>query len=259
MSRAVELRDRLRRYYTTYYRDVLGIPDWSVLVGLREDEERQERGRLDRLRRLLGGEAALRGRILNVGCGTGGFNLAASASGAHAVGVDADAEAIAICALKREKGGGTFVRAAAERLPFPDGTFDVVYCFSAIEHVESVDESVAEMVRVARRGGLIYVHTPNAWSWYEGHYKLLWVPFLPASLGRLYLRVRGRPSEYLATLRRLTPGAMRGAFARAGLRDLRFHDGEPPRESMGPLRVPIGLYYRLSGVSPFIELVARKP
>ena len=111
MSRAVELRDRLRRYYTTYYRDVLGIPDWSVLVGVREEEERQERGRLDRLRRLLGGE--VRGRILNVGCGTGGFNLVAEAAGARAVGVDADAEAIAICALKRDKGGGSFVRAAA--------------------------------------------------------------------------------------------------------------------------------------------------
>jgi len=57
VSRAVELRDRVRRYYTTYYRDLLGIPDWSVLVGLREEEERQERGRLDRLRRLLGGDA----------------------------------------------------------------------------------------------------------------------------------------------------------------------------------------------------------
>ena len=257
MSRAVELRDRVRRYYTSYYRDVLGIPDWAVLVGLREDEERQERGRLDRLRRLLGGD--VRGRLLNVGCGTGGFNLVVEEAGARPVGVDADAEAIAICALKQEKGGGAFVRAAAERLPFPDGTFDVVYCFSSIEHVESVEESVAEMVRVTRRGGLIYVHTPNAWSWYEGHYKLLWAPFLPAALGRLYLRARGRPSEYLATLRRLTPGGMRRAFARAGLRDLRFHDDAPPRESLGPLRVPIGLYYRLSGVSPFIELVARKP
>ncbi len=258
MSRAVELRDRLRRYYTTYYRDVLGIPDWSALVGLREDEERQERGRLDRLRRLLGGDAALRGRILNVGCGTGGFNLVAEQAGARVIGVDADAEAIAICGLKREKGGSAVVRAAAERLPFPDGTFDVVYCFSSIEHVESVEESVAEMVRVTRPGGLIYVHTPNAWSWYEGHYKLLWAPFLPAALGRVYLRARGRPSAYLATLRRLTPAAMRRAFARAGLHDLRFHDDEPPRESVGPLRVPIGLYYRLSGVSPFIEVVARK-
>ena len=257
MSRAVLLRDRLRRYYTTYYRDVLGIPDWPALVKLREVEEQQERGRLERLRRVLGG--ALRGRLLNVGCGTGGFNVAAEEAGVRAVGVDADPEAVAICALKREKAGGAFVRAAAERLPFPDATFDVVYCFSAIEHVESVDETVAEMVRVARPGGLVYVHTPNAWSWYEGHYKLLWAPFLPQPLGRLYLRLRGRPSAYLATLRRLTPTALRRAFARVGVRDLRFHDDAPPRESLGPLRAPIGLYYRLSGVSPFIELVARKP
>ena len=43
VSHAVLLRDRLRRYYTTYYRDVLGIPDWPVLVKLREVEEQQER------------------------------------------------------------------------------------------------------------------------------------------------------------------------------------------------------------------------
>jgi SAM-dependent methyltransferase len=257
VSGAVELRDRLRRYYTTYYRDTLAIPDWSTLVSLREEEERQERGRLERLRRLLG-EAALRGRLLNVGCGTGGFNVAVGEAGAHAVGVDADAEAIAICALRGDKRAGAFVRAAAERLPFSDRSFDVVYCFSAIEHVESVEASVAEMARVTRAGGVIYVHTPNAWSWYEGHYKLLWAPFLPAWLGRLYLGLRGRPSAYLATLRRLTPGGLRRAFAHAGVHELSFHDDEPPRESVGPLRAPIGLYYRLSGVSPFIEVVARK-
>jgi SAM-dependent methyltransferase len=259
VSRPALLRDRLRRYYTTYYRDVLGIPDWAVLVGLREEEERQERGRVDRLRRLLGGAKLADRRILNVGCGTGGFNLVAEEAGLHAVGVDADAEAIAICALKQEKGGGAFVRAVAERLPFPDGVFDLVYCFSAIEHVDSVEESVAEMVRVTRRGGSIYVHTPNAWSWYEGHYKLLWAPFLPAAVGRLYLRLRGRPSGYLATLRRLTPTALRRAFAEAGVHDLRFVADAPARESVGPLRAPIGLYYRLSRVSPFIEVVARKP
>jgi ubiquinone/menaquinone biosynthesis C-methylase UbiE len=256
VSRAGELRERLRRYYTVYYRDVLGIPDWEVLVSLREDEERQEGGRLDRLRRVLGGD--MHGRILNVGCGTGGFNVVAEAAGLRTVGVDADPEAIAICALKREKAGGAFVRAAAERLPFPDATFDVVYCFSAIEHVESVEETVAEMVRVARPRGLVYLHTPNAWSWYEGHYKILWAPFLPRLLGRLYLRLRGRPSDYLATLRRLTPATLRRAFAHVGIRDVRFHNDAPPRESRGPLRAPIRLYYRLSGVSPFIELVARK-
>jgi 2-polyprenyl-3-methyl-5-hydroxy-6-metoxy-1,4-benzoquinol methylase len=254
----LELRERLRRYYTAYYRDTLGIPGWPTLVDLRETEERQERARLDRLRRLVGSQA-LAGRVLNVGCGTGGFNAVAAAEGTRIVGVDADAEAIAICAAKRRLDAGAFVRAEAEQLPFRDGAFDLVHCFSVIEHVGSVEATVAEMVRVTRPGGVIYVHTPNAWSWWEGHYKVFWIPFLPAPLARTYLRLRGRPTAYLATLRRLTVAQLRRAFARAGVTGAAFHDDTPARESVGPLRRATGVYYRLTGAAPFIELVARKP
>ena len=195
---------------------MLGIPDWPTpWSSSARSEEPQERGRLERLRRLVG-PAALAGRILNVGCGTGGFNAVAAAAGARIVGMDADAEAIAICAAKHRSDRSAYVRAEAERLPFRDGTFDVVYCFSVIEHVASVEATVAEMVRVTRPGGVIYVHTPNAWSWWEGHYKVFWAPFLPGPLARAYLRLRGRPTAYLATLRRLTVARLRRAFARAG-------------------------------------------
>ena len=54
LSVDTELRERVRDYYTIYYRDVLGIPDWSALVALRQDEERQERQRLQRLRGVVG-------------------------------------------------------------------------------------------------------------------------------------------------------------------------------------------------------------
>ena len=258
MRQPAELRESTDRYYTAYYRDTLGIPDWSVLVRLRREEDVQERGRLARLEALLG-SGALRGRrVLNVGCGTGGFNVAAATAGAWVVGVDADADAIGICALRDNAGVG-FARAAAERLPFADGAFDLVHCFSVIEHVASVPATICEMVRVARRGGAIYVHTPNAWSFYEGHYKLFWTPFLPKALGRIYLRLRGRPVAYLATLRRLTRGAIVRSFAAAGVTDLTFYDDDRPRETLGRLRVLTGTYYRLSGVAPYLELVARKP
>jgi 2-polyprenyl-3-methyl-5-hydroxy-6-metoxy-1,4-benzoquinol methylase len=258
VSAVVELRDRLRRYYTAYYRDTLGIPGWPTLVDLRQEEEAQERGHFDRLGAVLP-SGALAGRILNVGCGTGGFNAVATAAGSRIVGMDADAEAIAICGAKRRKAGGAYVRAEAEHMPFRDGAFDVVYCFSVIEHVASVDATVAEMVRVTRPGGAIYVHTPNAWSWWEGHYKVFWAPFLPAPLGRAYLRLRGRPTAYLATLRRLTVTRLRRAFARAGAPAVTLHDATPARESVGPLRRLSGAYYRVTGTSPFIELVVRKP
>lgn len=258
MSREVELPARLRRYYTAYYRDVLGIPGWAALVELRQTEEAHDRVRLARLRRLAGGELA-GSRVLNVGCGTGGFEVAAAEAGARVVGVDADREAIAICGARRAAHGAWYAEAAAEALPFSDGAFDLVHCFSVVEHVESVERTVQEMVRVTRAGGTIYVHTPNAWSWWEGHYKVFWVPFLPRALGRLYLRLRGRPTAYLRTLRRLTPTRLARAFGDAGVTALTVLDEDRPRESGGRLQPLTGAYYRLLGVSPFIELIARKP
>jgi len=255
------LRGRIRKYYTGYYRDTLGIADWSTLVALREEEETAEAPQFARLRDLLSPTKAA-GPLLNVGCGTGGFDVVAASEGMPVVGVDADAEAIAICALKRRQLGGrsgAFVRSLAEALPFRDGAFGVVYCFSAIEHVESVARTLSEIVRVTRPGGFIYLHTPNAWSWYEGHYKLLWAPFLPEPAGRLYLRLRGRPTEYLRTLRRLTPGQLTRELRRHGVTDLRFFDDERPRESKGRAWSVLKHYYRVTGVAPFIELVARKP
>ena len=255
MNPRVEIHDRLRRYYTAYYRDTLGIPDWATLVRLREDEAAPERGRVERLARLLGAER-LRGRVLNVGCGTGGFDAAAAAVGLGCVGVDADPEAIAICGALR---GGRHARAVSETLPFRGGAFDLVYCFSVIEHVASVERSIREMVRVTRAGGAIYVHTPNAWSCYEGHYKLFWLPFLPRPLGAAYLSLRWRPSAYLATLRRLTRGRLVRAFRAAGVTALTFYTDDRPRESLSRLRPLTGLYYRAFRVVPFLELVARKP
>jgi len=254
----VSVTDRLRRYYTAYYRDTLGLPDWANLVTLREAEERQEVQHLERLRRVLGADA-LRGRVLNVGCGTGGFNVLATAAGARAVGVDENADAIAICGARARQTGGAFVQAHAEALPFRDEAFDLVYCFSAIEHVHSIEDSIHEIARVTRPGGVIYLHTANAWSWYEGHYKVLWIPFLPRVLARLYLRLRGRPPAYMDTVWRLTPGHLRRAFGKAGIADLTFHDHDRPRESGGRLWPLLRIYYRVTGIAPFIEIVGRRP
>ncbi len=250
--------ERLRRYYTRYYRDTLGLPGWAEHVVVRALEESQEAAHLWRLEGFLGRSVAGL-RVLNVGCGTGGFNVVAARAGARTLGVDTDPEAVAITRLKLAGLAAGSCLAAAEALPFRSGAFDVVYCYSAIEHVVSVEDSIGEMTRVTRPGGTIYLHTPNAWSWYEGHYKLRWIPFLPRPLGALYLSLRGRPTAYLRTLRRLTRGRLRRAFRRAGVTALRFHAGDAPRESVGPLWPLFRLYYGLLGVRPFIELTAEKP
>jgi len=66
----------------------------------------------------------------------------------------------------------TFVRADGRRLPFAEGSFDVVHSNAVIEHVgehEDQEQFVAELVRVGRAG---FVTTPNRWFPIETHCKL---------------------------------------------------------------------------------------
>jgi hypothetical protein len=41
--------------------------------------------------------------------------------------------------------------------------------------------------------------------------------------------------------------------------ELTLYDDDWPRETLGRARVLTSAYYRLSGVAPYLELVARKP
>ena len=248
-----DVRARLEAYYTRYYRDQLAIPGWRDLVAVRLADQAYEGQRLIRLERALG--RSVRGqRLLNVGCGTGGFNRVAEQAGAIAWGVDADPEAVDIGAARVPV--GRILCAEAESLPLPDRSFDVVYCFSTLEHVADPGRALSEMVRVLRPDGALYLHTPNRWACFEGHYKVLWVPGLPLWLGRLYLALRSRPTAFLQTLRPLTLGRCRMLLEKAGARVPRVLDGDADRPVGGRLWPLVRLYYRVFGIRPYVELVA---
>ena len=51
--------------------------------------------------------------------------------------------------------------ADGESLPFPDSSFDLVYCCDVLEHVSDVARVVAESARVLRPGGLYFFDTIN--------------------------------------------------------------------------------------------------
>lgn len=46
-------------------------------------------------------------------------------------------------------------------LPFTDGTYDVVFCCHALEHVETPIAALREMKRVMRDDGWIFIATPS--------------------------------------------------------------------------------------------------
>jgi len=67
------------------------------------------------------------------------------------------------------------------RLPFPDGSFDVVFSNAVIEHLTPEGQRLMaqEIMRVGRRW---FVTTPNFWFPVEMHHKLPLFQFLPHAL-----------------------------------------------------------------------------
>lgn len=88
--------------------------------------------------------------LLDVGCGTGHFTRRFARDCRAVVGIDPDAAAIG-WARSHATSGERYVRGAAETLPFPDRSFDVVASVAAIGFVRDPFAAVREIVRVARR------------------------------------------------------------------------------------------------------------
>jgi SAM-dependent methyltransferase len=101
-------------------------------------------------------------RVLDVGTGEGQVaRLAVAKAGADiAVGVDPTWAQIA--EAQRRGGGPAYARAGAALLPFADATFDRVVACLVFEHIEEVDEAIAEVARVLAPGGrfLFFLNHP---------------------------------------------------------------------------------------------------
>src|SRR5215472_8664657 len=88
-------------------------------------------------------------RILDLGCGDGQLTARLIAGGANVQGVDASA---AMVAAARNR-GITADEANAEKLPYPDASFDAVFSNAALHWVRGQDEMMAEVHRVLKSGG----------------------------------------------------------------------------------------------------------
>jgi SAM-dependent methyltransferase len=109
-----------------------------------------------------------RGRGLDVGCGTGVLAERLADSGYEMSGVDPSQGMLDV--LRARTGKVTATRASGTRLPFEDGSFDLVLTVAVLHHVADagdVRDTLREMVRVARPGGriLVWDHNPRNPYW----------------------------------------------------------------------------------------------
>jgi SAM-dependent methyltransferase len=221
-------------------------------------------------------------RILEIGCGTGGWCTGLALAGFDVVGIEPNEHGVRACrtrALRYPHTRQEFHVARGESLPFPDESFDAVVSSQVCEHVPDRAKLARECVRVLRPGGVMQHIMPSyAFPW-EPHYRIPWPPRASRTVARLWLRAIGRDTrlfdeEIFPTL----PGEVMRTFRDAGLVDVRdayadvvaakFDRGEFSRpwltsavrvlRRVGAVRLLRGAVLRLELYSS-IMLTGRKP
>ena len=96
-------------------------------------------------------------RILDLGCGMGGFLEGLEELGDHVYPSDVEVESLTHC---RERGFEGGVASSGYALPYADESFDLVCLFDALEHIPDDHRAMAEIVRVLRPGGRVFVSVP---------------------------------------------------------------------------------------------------
>jgi ubiquinone/menaquinone biosynthesis C-methylase UbiE len=131
--------------------------------------------------------------VLEIGCGSGGFVAAAARRGRRVVGVDIALRWL-IAARRRlddAELNAPLVAAAAEALPWANGSFDTVVADSVLEHCANPRRVLRECWRVLKPGGLLLLWSPNRFTCLRDPHARLWgVGFLPRALAARYVRWR---------------------------------------------------------------------
>lgn len=180
----------------------------ATVEGLTEKGYRESRAWY--YRRILREFAPFRrtGRLLEVGCASGGFLEAAREAGWEALGVEI-AEKLARVGRERGLDIRTCDICDAD---LPADWFDVAALNMVIEHVPSPGKVARELYRVLRPGGALWMHTPNYASTAirmapdESNYPPAHLScFTPATLSRL-CREAGFRVRYVRTTGFRFPG-----------------------------------------------------
>lgn len=139
-------------------------------------------------------------KLLEIGCGYGLFLAVCLKNKVLAEGVEPAEEKYYKTTLRM--GREVLTRAGfnpklikkgvGESLPYNSESFDIVVSLFTLEHVQCVKKVFEESIRVLKPGGLIYFVVPNYGSFWESHYSIIWPPYIPKVLAKIYVKILGK-------------------------------------------------------------------
>src|SRR4051812_28281756 len=155
-----------------------------------------------------------KGRLLDIGAGRGELLLSATRAGWNAVGIEPSST---FAEYAENYSGAEIRRETLEHCSFTAASFDVVILSGVLEHLYNPSETIGEISRILRKGGILFLDVPNE----EGLY---------FKLGNLYQRLRGRdwvmnlaPTFEPFHVFGFGPGSLKAMLSKHGFKPTMWH------------------------------------
>ena len=111
-----------------------------------------------------------KGKLLDIGAGTGDFLLTSKENGWNTIGIEPSEKAKAIAVKK-----GVEFSATTEELE--SHTFDVITMWHVLEHVPNLENQIKELKRLVKPNGTIIIAVPNFKSYDAKYYGNFWAAY----------------------------------------------------------------------------------
>jgi len=143
-------------------------------------------------------------KMLDCGCGTGQYVIGFLNAGVDAYGIDFFKEKIQEFHTRYPEIADRVNVGNAEKINFPDDSFDVVLVNEVLEHIPDQVKALLEIRRILKPDGVFIVFSPNRFYPFETHGITMkknrkeippyfpFIPYIPLRLGVLIFEYRAR-------------------------------------------------------------------
>lgn len=138
---------------------------------------------------------------LEIGPGKGSFIVDLWKTGADAEAIEYSAHYVALIEERAQQAGveSHVQLGSGESLPFSNDSFDFINCCEVIEHVSHPDQVLEEMHRVLKLGGKAYVSVPSRFGFYDPHFHIYGINWMPRAWVNTVLRLLNKHKTYSET------------------------------------------------------------
>ena len=115
-------------------------------------------------------------KVLDMGCGSGRWDVLVAPLVGGLVAADASAEALSVAKRNVRAPNVTFVECSPETLPFPDGYFDFIFSLGVLHHLPDTHTAIRSLACKLAPGGtlLLYLYYAfdNRPAWFRGIWRI---------------------------------------------------------------------------------------